>query len=255
MTAAPCSTALTALVLSIFDRYPFPAQLAKAEWLEARRELARRLDLIGIHAVKFAKDVPEPFAESYFALMPIHEKLRGHDYQAIRNYLRVTACNIHAEFEKRADIAGSGSGLAVLREVIAFSCGSENCPVANAGSATPLIALDAVVFDTETTGLDPRKARLVEIGAISLVGGRLQDDASFRRLVNPGEPIPAVAARIHGIDDAAVADAPEFRELWPEVSSLLQSPVLIGHSIGFDLAVLKKECGRAGIPWPRPRML
>ncbi len=92
-------------MLSIFDRYPFPAQLAKAEWLEARRELARRLDLIGIHAVKFAKDVPEPFAESYFALMPIHEQLRGHDYQAIRNYMRVTACNIHAEFEKRADVA------------------------------------------------------------------------------------------------------------------------------------------------------
>ena len=102
---------LSALVLSIFDRYPFPAQLAKDEWLEARRELARRLDLIGIHAVKFAKDVPEPFAESYFALMPIHEQLRGHDYQAIRNYLRVTACNIHAEFEKRADIAALVEGL------------------------------------------------------------------------------------------------------------------------------------------------
>ena len=96
---------LSALVLSIFDRYPFPAQLAKDEWLEARRELARRLDLIGIHAVKFAKDVPEPFAESYFALMPIHEKLRAHDYQTIRNYMRVTACNIHDEFEKRADLA------------------------------------------------------------------------------------------------------------------------------------------------------
>ena len=96
---------LNSLVLSIFDRYPFPAQLAKAEWLEARRELARRLDLVGVHAVKFAKDVPEPFAESYFALMPIHERLRGHDYQTIRNYLRVTSCNIHEEFEKRADIA------------------------------------------------------------------------------------------------------------------------------------------------------
>jgi hypothetical protein len=102
---------LSALVLSIFDRYPFPAQLAKDEWLEVRRELALRLDLIGIHAVKFAKDVPEPFAESYFALMPIHEQLRGHDYQAIRNYMRVTACNIHAEFEKRADIAALVEGL------------------------------------------------------------------------------------------------------------------------------------------------
>ncbi len=96
---------LNSLVLSIFDRYPFPAQLARAEWLDARRELARRLELVGVHAVKFAKDVPEPFAESYFALMPIHENLRGHDYQTIRNYLRVTSCNIHEEFEKRADIA------------------------------------------------------------------------------------------------------------------------------------------------------
>ena len=96
---------LSALVLAIFDRYPFPEHLGKAEWLEARRELARRLDLIGVHAVKFAKDVPEPFAEQYFSLMPIHERLRGHDYQTIRNYMRVTACNIHAEFEKRAEAA------------------------------------------------------------------------------------------------------------------------------------------------------
>ena len=95
-------------MLSIFDRYPFPEQLAKAEWLEARRELARRLDLIGIHAVKFAKDVPEPFAESYFALMPIHEKLRQHDYEAIRNYMRVTACNIHDGVRKTRGYRGAG---------------------------------------------------------------------------------------------------------------------------------------------------
>ena len=97
--------ALTVLVLSIFDRYPFPEQLGKAEWLEARRKLAHRLDLIGTHAVKFAKDVPEPFAENYFACMPIHEKLRGHDHPTIHNYLRVTSCNIHEEFAQRADIA------------------------------------------------------------------------------------------------------------------------------------------------------
>jgi len=97
-------TSLSSLVLSIFDRYPFPAQLAKAEWLDARRGLAHRLDLIGIHAVKFAKDVPEAFVDEYVALMPIHEKLRGHDHQTIRNYLRVSTCNIHEEFDKRADI-------------------------------------------------------------------------------------------------------------------------------------------------------
>ena len=95
---------LISLVLSVFDRYPVPGGLAKDEWLQARRDLSRRLDLIGIHTVKFVKDIPEPFAESYFALMPIHEKLRGQDFQTTRNYLRVTGCNIHDEFLARADI-------------------------------------------------------------------------------------------------------------------------------------------------------
>ena len=95
--------ALASLVLDIFDRYPAPAALAKAEWLDARRELAHRLELVGVHAVKHAKDVPENFAQEYVTLMPIHEKLRGADHLTIRNYLRVTACNIHDEFDKRAD--------------------------------------------------------------------------------------------------------------------------------------------------------
>ena len=108
--------AVNSVVLSVFDRYPVPAQLAKAQWLESRRQLARRLDLIGIHAVKFAKDVPESFAEEYFALMPIHEKLRGHDYQTIRNYLRITLCNIHEDFQKRADVAALADRLRVQAE-------------------------------------------------------------------------------------------------------------------------------------------
>lgn len=127
--------------------------------------------------------------------------------------------------------------------------------MADAGGAIPLIALDAVVFDSETTGLDPRKARIVEVGAVPLVAGRLQEDAPFRRLVRPGEPIPAAATRVHGIDDAAVANAPDFRALWDELSALLHKRVVLGHSIGFDLAVLKKECERAGIAWTPPRTL
>ena len=103
---------LKAVVLSVFDRYPFPAQLARVEWLDARRELAHRLDLIGIHAVKFVKDVPEPFKDAYFALMPIHEKLRTHDYQAIHNYLRISLCNIHDEFLERADVNALADELA-----------------------------------------------------------------------------------------------------------------------------------------------
>src|SRR5690606_15311223 len=93
--------ALSALVLSVFDRYPVPASFDAAQWRQARERLAHELDLVGTHAPKPAKDVPERFAEEYFATMPIHESLRGRDFITIRNYLRVTCCNIHDELEKR----------------------------------------------------------------------------------------------------------------------------------------------------------
>ena len=107
--------ALESLVLAVFDRYPVPAALGGAEWGEARRELERRLGLIGIHAVKAAKDIPEPFAEAYFDLMPIDRKLRRSEFPTIRNYLRVTLCNIHDEFSKRADAPALAALLAAPR--------------------------------------------------------------------------------------------------------------------------------------------
>jgi DNA polymerase-3 subunit epsilon/CBS domain-containing protein len=120
----------------------------------------------------------------------------------------------------------------------------------------PLLSLDAVVIDTETTGLDPRKARVVELAAARLAGGKLLIDGSFRQLLRPAhESIPATATRIHGIDDAAVAESPPFADVWPRFKALLDRDVVIGHTIGFDLAVLKHECDLAGLPWSRPRTL
>jgi CBS domain-containing protein len=122
-------------------------------------------------------------------------------------------------------------------------------------NTTPLIALDAFVIDTETTGLDPAKARIVEIGAVPLVAGNLDEKAARRWLIHPGQPIPAVATQIHHIDDAAVASAPPFAAAWPEVVAAISGSILVGHTLGFDLAVLKRECERAGLPWTSPRTL
>ena len=82
-----------------------PAALTAAEWRDARRELERRLGLIGMHAAKAAKDIPEPFVKAYFALIPIEKKLRASEFPTIRNYLRVSLCNIHDEFLSRADVS------------------------------------------------------------------------------------------------------------------------------------------------------
>jgi DNA polymerase-3 subunit epsilon/CBS domain-containing protein len=127
--------------------------------------------------------------------------------------------------------------------------------MAKAGNAAPLIGIDAVVIDTETTGLDPAKARIVEVAGVRIAGGVLGSAASFRRLVKPDQPIPKASTAIHRIDDAVVADASPFREVWPELSDYIGQTLVVGHSLGFDLAVLKHECRRAGLPWHRPRSL
>ena len=96
---------LIVVVLSVFDRYPVPPSIGETAWLAARSDLAHRLDLAGGHAPKRVMDIPEPLAEAYFAMMPIHEKLRGRDFDTTRNYLRVSLCNIHDELIERADLA------------------------------------------------------------------------------------------------------------------------------------------------------
>ncbi|MBX3280785.1 MAG: CBS domain-containing protein [Acidobacteria bacterium] len=122
-------------------------------------------------------------------------------------------------------------------------------------SATPLLALDAVAFDTETTSLDPQAARIVEVGAVRLRSGRLGEGDGFRALVNPQVPIPSVSTGVHGIDDAKVSGAQTFAEVWPHLSDFIGGSVVIGHSIGYDIAILTREAKRVGLNFSRPRTL
>ena len=102
---------LTDQVLAVFDRYPYPDALGADEWRALRAELARRLQLIGLHPPKRVIDIPEQWAQAYFDLMPIHEKLRASDFPTTRNYLRAQLCNIHEEFVQRLDLAAVAASL------------------------------------------------------------------------------------------------------------------------------------------------
>lgn len=118
--------------------------------------------------------------------------------------------------------------------------------------ATPLAALRAVALDTETTGLDPRSARIVQIGAVRLEGAALAADAPLEVLVDPGSPIPPGSTAIHGIGDADVAGRPRFAALAGALAEWLGDAVLVGHTIGFDLAMLAREHALAGLSWQAP---
>ncbi len=110
---------------------------------------------------------------------------------------------------------------------------------------TPLAAVAGIALDTETTGLDTKTARVIEIGAVAF-GGAVR---RFQSLVNPGLAVPAASVAIHGITSEMVAPAPAFASVWRDAEAFLGDSLVLGHSLGFDLAILERECARAGLPW------
>lgn len=95
-----------------------------------------------------------------------------------------------------------------------------------------------ISIDLETTGLNPKQDRIIEIGAIKVVEGKTVD--SFSALVNPGCSLEERIVELTGIRDEELRDVPYIEEIFPELEEFLEDLPLLGHSILFDFSFLKK---------------
>lgn len=103
-----------------------------------------------------------------------------------------------------------------------------------------------VIFDTETTGLDPRSGdRMVEIGCIEMVG-RVETGRTFHAYFNPDRDMPVEAERVHGLSAAFLSTKPRFAELADELLEFLGDAPLVAHNAGFDFGFLNNELELAG---------
>ncbi|MGO4685061.1 DUF294 nucleotidyltransferase-like domain-containing protein [Hyphomicrobium sp. 2TAF46] len=122
-------------------------------------------------------------------------------------------------------------------------------------SATPLMSLDAVALDTETTGLDARIARVIEIAVLRMSRLQILHEGRLELLVDPQCPVPASSIEIHGITEKDLRGAPAFRHVVAALDDRIGDAVVVGHNIGYDLAVIDREYRRAGLTWKVPRSL
>ena len=104
-----------------------------------------------------------------------------------------------------------------------------------------------IVFDTETTGVEPDKGdRIVEIGAVELVN-HLPTGRTFHHYLDPQRPMPAEAFAIHGLGDDFLRGKPKFAAIAREWLDFVGSDAkLIAHNASFDIAFLDAEFARIG---------
>jgi ATP-dependent DNA helicase DinG len=95
-----------------------------------------------------------------------------------------------------------------------------------------------VALDLETTGLDPQKDAILEIGARRFDGSRVENE--FSTLINPGRHIPEFISGLTGISDEMVRQAPNIRDVLDELVAFIGDSPILGHNIQFDLSFFKK---------------
>lgn len=104
-----------------------------------------------------------------------------------------------------------------------------------------------IIFDTETTGLDPKSGdRLVEIGCIEMIN-RIATGQMYHAYFNPQRSMPPEAEAVHGLSDAFLADKPLFAEHAEELLAFLGDSPLVAHNAGFDFGFLNSELDRIGL--------
>jgi DNA polymerase III subunit epsilon len=109
---------------------------------------------------------------------------------------------------------------------------------------TPLLDVEFVVLDLETTGGSPANDRITEVGAVKIRGGAVL--GTFHTLVNPRMPIPPMVSAITGITNAMVADSEPIEVVLPCLLEFLGRAVLVAHNASFDRRFVQANLERHG---------
>ncbi|MCP3951189.1 MAG: PAS domain-containing protein [Desulfobacterales bacterium] len=116
-----------------------------------------------------------------------------------------------------------------------------------------LVDLKFTVFDTETTGLNPRGGdEIISIGAVRIVNTRILREETFDRLVDPRRDVPWESVKIHGIQPGMLKGQPDINQVLPDFFKYSEDTILVGHNVAFDMTMLEMKQAQTGLKFSNP---
>jgi DNA polymerase-3 subunit epsilon len=106
---------------------------------------------------------------------------------------------------------------------------------------TVISEAEYLVFDTELTGMKPRRDSIVSIGAVAMRGDRILVGRNFHRIVSPRTKLTDSSVVIHGITPTEAAESPAIASVLPEFLDLCRGKVVVGHVVSIDLRFINRE--------------
>lgn len=105
-----------------------------------------------------------------------------------------------------------------------------------------------IVFDTETTGMDPVDGdRLVEIGCVEVIDF-MPTGKTYHQYINPEREVPAEAVAVHGLTTEFLSDKPVFSEIFQDFTDFVKDATLVAHNASFDMKFINYELKTVGYP-------
>lgn len=104
---------------------------------------------------------------------------------------------------------------------------------------------DFTAIDVETTGLNPKSDKMIEVGAVKVRDGKIT--ARYESLINPGRKLTERITELTGITNEMLKDAPLPEEVLPKLFEFIDGDILLGHSVMFDYSFIKRAAVNLGL--------
>ncbi len=215
-------------------------------------KFSKELAVMAFDIVETEKEIRHDEAEDKRVELHLHTQMSSMDgvspvkelvKRAAKWGHKAIAVTDHGVCQAYPDAYGASKKLGI-KVIYGLECYllDDNVPIvynANSNSHSHSLEDEFVVFDIETTGLNPQKDRITEIGAVKVKSGEIV--GRFSTFVNPGIPIPSFIVKLTGISDAMVMDAPPIEQVLTDFMEFIQGSVLVAHNANFDVGFVKQN--------------